>query len=187
MCRRHGTCATRTRSPRDKTGPDGPDIQTSANPSFEESFSRVKARCPSWFSNEGCTSLYHFHHNAINFFSFFMDQALLLYGRPDLTQLLTSSGLDFAERLTGDICKQVNKREKKCEVLCNSCKGNPRGNPFPILSYGIRSPFRSFPSSFRPDSIRVCRTLYAFLLFVRGSIVRVIPLPGLGSIWHSDV
>ncbi len=62
------------------------------------------------------------------------------------------------------------------------CKGNPPQEPF-LRSFPTESdPFPVVPSSFRPDSIRVYRTLYAFLLFVRGSIVRVIPLPDIGSI-----
>ncbi len=62
------------------------------------------------------------------------------------------------------------------ELMLESVRGTPAGTLF--RSFPTESdPFPVVSSSFRPDSIRVCRTLYAFLLFVRGSIVRVIPLP----------
>ncbi len=78
-------------------------------------------------------------------------------------------------------CMFVSLSALFCEHVRNphpdiAVRGTPR-EPFsdPFLQNPI--PFRSSrPLSVR-DSIRVCRTLYAFLLFVRGSIVRVIPLP----------
>ncbi len=67
-----------------------------------------------------------------------------------------------------------------------ACKGNPRRNPFPILSYGIRSLSGRpvlFPSGLHPglpDFVRipfVCTRVHC----------PSHSTSGLGSIWHSDV
>ncbi len=67
-----------------------------------------------------------------------------------------------------------------------ACKGNPRGNPFLILSYGIRSLSGHpvlFPSGLHPglpDFVRipfVCTRVHC----------PSHSTSGLGSIWHSDV